>query len=190
MFDFVLGDYNKEHWYWEIVEFGRKLLLSGLMGLVGRGSIAQAVVCTVIAFFFFAFSLSERPYQSKTLNTIKIVSEFQIFLILLTCVVLQTNRGSLDEEHITVDGYGLIQILATLCIVPFVLFMIVRQMRALEHMVEDVIEEVIDHSVDESGAAIFEVEGGLGKSDVADREGETFEFENPVMEETADASAE
>ena len=33
-YDFVLGDYNKEHWYWEVVELGRKLILGGLIGLV------------------------------------------------------------------------------------------------------------------------------------------------------------
>jgi len=34
VYDFVLGDYNKEHWYWEVVELGRKLILGGLIGLV------------------------------------------------------------------------------------------------------------------------------------------------------------
>jgi hypothetical protein len=34
VYDFVLGDYNKEHWYWEVVELGRKLILAGLIGLV------------------------------------------------------------------------------------------------------------------------------------------------------------
>jgi hypothetical protein len=84
-FEFVLGDYDKNHWYWEVnemqshsievaerlvnatgdilarilpmrsslctlqvVELGRKLILSGLIGLVGRKTIAQSVVGLVL----------------------------------------------------------------------------------------------------------------------------------------------
>mgnify|MGYP003329115687 CR=1 FL=1 len=38
-FDFVLCDYETEHWYWEFVERIRKLILAGLIGLVGRGTV-------------------------------------------------------------------------------------------------------------------------------------------------------
>ena len=41
LWDFVLSDYHTTHWYWEIVELSRKLILAGLIGLVGSGSIAQ-----------------------------------------------------------------------------------------------------------------------------------------------------
>jgi hypothetical protein len=34
VFDFVLGDYKKDCWYWEVVELCRKLILAGLIGLV------------------------------------------------------------------------------------------------------------------------------------------------------------
>ena len=36
LFAFVIGGYNKEHWYWEVIELGRKLILAGLIGLVCR----------------------------------------------------------------------------------------------------------------------------------------------------------
>ena len=65
--------------YWEVVELGRKLILSGLLGLVGRGSIAQSVAGVMIAFVFFALTFKERPYKSNSLNWIKIFSEFQLY---------------------------------------------------------------------------------------------------------------
>jgi hypothetical protein len=34
IFAFVLGDYDTAHWYWEVVELGRKLILAGFIGLV------------------------------------------------------------------------------------------------------------------------------------------------------------
>ena len=46
--------------YWEVVELTRKLILSGLIGVVGRGTVAQAVAGTLIAFYFFAISYREQ----------------------------------------------------------------------------------------------------------------------------------
>ena len=42
------------------MELGRKLTLAGLIGVVGRGTVAQACVATLIAFWFFAISFKER----------------------------------------------------------------------------------------------------------------------------------
>ena len=69
-FNFILGDYDKEHWYWEIIEFWRKLLLAGLIALVGRGTISQAVLATLISFLFFAAVIREMPFNAERLNFI------------------------------------------------------------------------------------------------------------------------
>ena len=71
-FDFILGDYKTTHWYWEVIELFRKLVLAGLISLIGRGSIAQSVVATLIAFYFFAISYREQPFISMRLNNIKV----------------------------------------------------------------------------------------------------------------------
>ena len=80
--------------YWEVVELTRKLILSGLIGVVGRGTVAQAVAGTLIAFYFFAISYREQPFRSRGLNRIKIFSELQLFwcvrctstvLVLIAC---------------------------------------------------------------------------------------------------------
>ena len=64
--------------YWEIVELIRKLILAGLIGLVGRGTVLQIVVATVISFVFFALAFREMPYNSARLNAIKVLSELQL----------------------------------------------------------------------------------------------------------------
>ena len=99
-------------------ELARKLILAGLVGLVGRGSIAQAAVATVIAFLFFAVSVREQPYKKPTMNWIKLFSEFQIFGVLLMCVVLQAEAVGFETEVVTVEVYGVIQTVLTLAIVP------------------------------------------------------------------------
>ena len=86
--------------------------------VLGRGSIAQTALATVISFGFFALHLDLMPYKSFTLNVAKAVSEVQIFVVLLVCVILQTNRIGLDSELVSIDAYGVIQTLATILIVP------------------------------------------------------------------------
>ena len=56
----------------------RKLILAGLIGLAGRGSVFQTVVATLISFTFFALSFREMPYNTRRLNGIKVFSEFQL----------------------------------------------------------------------------------------------------------------
>ena len=126
-------------------ELARKLILAGLVGFVGRGSIAQAAVATVIAFLFFAVSVREQPYKTSTMNWIKLFSEFQIFGVLLICVVLQAQAVGFDAEVITVEVYGAIQTALTLVIVPVVAYFLVGSMRDLKaevaHLQEDLHKE-------------------------------------------------
>ena len=56
----------------------RKLILAGLIGLAGRGTVFQTVVATLISFMFFAFSFREMPYNTRRLNAVKTFSEFQL----------------------------------------------------------------------------------------------------------------
>ena len=71
-FDFVLADYDTAHWYWEIVELVRKLILAGLIGLVGRGTVLQTVLASLISFMFCALSFREMPLRTRRLNVVKV----------------------------------------------------------------------------------------------------------------------
>jgi hypothetical protein len=121
-FDFVLGDYKKTHWYWEVVELSRKLILSGLIGLFGRGTVAQVSVATLTSFVYFAFNFREAPFEESRMNFVKVTSEFQIFGILLICIILQTKEANFAMESISIDGYGYTQIALTVCILPVTIY--------------------------------------------------------------------
>ena len=58
-----------------------QMVMTGLIGLLGRGSIFQVFCATVISFLFFATSLHAKPFDSAGLNIVKIVSEFQLLVI-------------------------------------------------------------------------------------------------------------
>jgi hypothetical protein len=133
MFSLLVADYKPQYWYWEPVELVRKLLLSGILSLVGRGSIAQAALGTVISFAFFALHLKVEPYNTTTLNFVKAVSEVQLFLVLQTSVVLQRHNAGFDSETLQPEAYmyGDIQTVATLLIAPVLVFLIGYNVKGL-----------------------------------------------------------
>jgi hypothetical protein len=139
MFNFLIGDYKPEFWYWEVVELLRKLMLSGILSLVGRGSIAQATLGTTITFVFFALHLRVMPYKSVTLNFTKAVSEVQLFVVLLMSVLLQSHSVGFDGEAVTIEDYGLIQTVFTIMIAPVVICLIVYNAKQLHERPADAI---------------------------------------------------
>ena len=141
MFNFLIGDFKPKYWFWEVVELFRKLLLSGILSLVGRGSIAQAVLGTVISFAFFALHLRLLPYKSSTLNTFKAVSEIQMFAVLLLSVVLQQHNVGFDSEVVTVDDYGLMQTVATVMFAPVIICLIAYNVKGLAAEANDTMLE-------------------------------------------------
>jgi hypothetical protein len=137
-FDFVLADYRTDRWYWEVVELGRKLVLSGLIGLFGRGTIAQTFAATLLSFLFFAFSVHMQPYKQPKMNLIKAFTEFQIFGVLLVCIILQTDASGLPISGIgNMDFYGSFQLYLTVAVFPLVLYTVLRQASELRARRED-----------------------------------------------------
>ena len=139
---------------------------AGLIGLAGRGSVFQCVVAALVSFMFFAVAYRERPFESSRLNFVKACSEFQLFGILLICVVLQSSKvgGIPSTEIMRNDGYGVCQLILTLAIVPITGYV-------LRKRVIDMREEIIT------------LAASLSSRDLTEEGGDESEFlENPVHE--------
>lgn len=119
------------------MELARKLALSGLIGLFQRGSVLQTVCATVISFFFFAMAFRERPFEEDRLNAVKIYSEFQIFGILLICIVIQTRSVDFSAEMAGLNEYGKAQVALTMSILPLTIYVVAK---GIKEVVEDVVE--------------------------------------------------
>ena len=112
----------------QVVELTRKLILTGLIGLVGRGSVAQAVAGLGISFYFFAISTRYQPFVKPTLNKIKAFSEVQIFAILGISVVIQTANVGADfdsEEAVTIDHYGQMLVVLAVAFLPITVYFVI-----------------------------------------------------------------
>jgi hypothetical protein len=160
-----------------------ELILSGLIGLSGRGTILQSFVAVLISFFFFALNVKQRPFKREMLNRIKIFSEVQLFVVLLVCVVLQTDHAGLPETGFaTADFYGGCQLFITISILPVVLIAVVLRFRRRklkqEGRGED--EDDDDRFEDETAAAA----GAKAASAAFEADGDTSKIRtaNPIYD--------
>jgi hypothetical protein len=109
----------------------RKLIMTGLIGLplpfFSRGSVAQAFLATLITVYFLNFTSKRAPFKWDGVNSLKIVSEVQIVVIMLTLLVLQTDAKGLDTQSMGRSFYGGLQVAVTMAIIPFVIYVCAKQ---------------------------------------------------------------
>ena len=114
----------------------------GFIGLFRKGSIAQVVLATLISLFFFAVTVREQPFELRRLNLIKIFSEFQVFGVLLVCVVLQTHEQGFATEVVTIDDYGTMQTVLTLAVLPVTAYFLLRTLREMRAQAKSDLSEL------------------------------------------------
>ena len=56
-YGFLTGDYRPDCYYYEIVCYSKKLVLSGVSVMVGRGTLAQICMCSVNRFSLFGLTV-------------------------------------------------------------------------------------------------------------------------------------
>ena len=107
-------------------------MFTGLIGLLGRGSVAQTVVASFVAAMFFGAHCVAYPFEKSNLNMVKTCSEFIILAVLVVCIVQKTYVAADDfnaEEAITMNGYGAIQTGMCIMLLPTTAFFVAKQLR-------------------------------------------------------------
>jgi hypothetical protein len=75
----------------------RKLLLVGVLVVVGRGSVAQIVCAAGFSLLFIMLHFKLWPYKLSADNVFKAMVEVQIFLIIQVALVLKINLEAVGE---------------------------------------------------------------------------------------------
>lgn len=76
--------YEAPFWFWEILEFFRKLVLSGILVFVQPGTSAQVLVAIMVSVLFLGFVSYFKPYEKDTDDTFGFIS----FICLVYTLVL------------------------------------------------------------------------------------------------------
>merc|ERR1711907_369835 len=88
---FLWGSYESRYYWWEVVEMARKLVLTGLLVIFLEGSVLQlctGLVVTVVSLVIYA---NICPYSSLTDDVLQLFCLAQLFITLLSGMVLKVN---------------------------------------------------------------------------------------------------
>jgi len=112
--EFLVGSHEQRFFWWELVEYGRKFLLTGALIFAEQSSVSQTFIGMIISFFFFALVSDTMPYQEDAADRLKMFSESQLFVTLLCSLMLQTdlsekfiNRDVIDATLVTVNVFAM-----------------------------------------------------------------------------------
>ena len=101
--------------FWECLDMLRKLLLVGLLTVVGRGSTFQVCVGMWTCLIFLVAHVATMPFRFYEDNVLKASSEFHLFLTLMLVLVLKVD---LSGEFLVEHGYDIILTTTFLVAVP------------------------------------------------------------------------
>ena len=90
----LVRDYKEECFYFEIVDWVRKMLLGGMLMFVERGSFAQILLGTALSIAFLIVQIVLQPYKLAHHNVLKTMGEATILLAFLCSFQLQAGAGA------------------------------------------------------------------------------------------------
>ena len=68
-------------WSWEVVELGRKLILTSILALVVPGSATQVTVGVLVAFAMLLLFQRHRPYAAPGMTFVASVAQVNLFVV-------------------------------------------------------------------------------------------------------------
>jgi hypothetical protein len=93
-YGFLLRAYGPRHYWFEIFDMLRKLLLVGVLVVVDRGSVAQVACAACLSLGFIMLHFKLWPYKLSADNVFKAQVEVQIFLTILAALLLKEDLST------------------------------------------------------------------------------------------------
>jgi hypothetical protein len=120
---FLFDPYTPGYWWFEVFETARRLAMTGVLSAIDPGSDVQLAVGIVTTFCASMVFVGCTPYAETKDNVLGVLTNAQIFLVMLTALVMKRNgSGGEDERGVG----GLLIALNVLCVVVFVAFGVVQ----------------------------------------------------------------
>ncbi|KAG5175700.1 pectin lyase fold/virulence factor [Tribonema minus] len=105
---FLWQPYRRQFWYWEVVECGRRLLLSGGLVFILPGSFGQSVYACIFAYFSILVYLRCGPHNCKLDATLYSLGATILFLTMFVALVAQYGSLDVDEKDANIISVMLI----------------------------------------------------------------------------------
>ena len=93
------GHYHTQFYYWEPLDMIRKLMLTGLITFLGKGTVSQLFVAILVTFFFFCLHIACAPYRQSEDNVLKGCADLELFFVMLVTLVKKLGNEDEDLAH-------------------------------------------------------------------------------------------
>ena len=97
-FSFLLQSYKPRYHWWECCDLLRKLVLVGLVLLVGKGTTLQVLVAVFFSAAFLVLHIKTWPFKDDADNCFRAASEVHVFITFVVCLALKGERERGGED--------------------------------------------------------------------------------------------
>jgi hypothetical protein len=98
---FLTDTYKQKFWYWEVLDLGRRLLLTGIVIFIAPATIGQLCGGALFSFFFFKVHCYFRPYATVGHNFLQGAAQAVLTLCLLCGLLAQAGvSGARDDAGV------------------------------------------------------------------------------------------
>jgi hypothetical protein len=118
-FGSVYKDYTPNNYYFDLLDLGRRLLLTGGLILVGEESNTQIFLGLLLNVMWLVLVLFRRPYKAYWDNILSIVLSFQLVMVMLCGNALELNRltPAKKDDVYEESSFGMLMVVFTVFIV-------------------------------------------------------------------------
>eukprot|EP00936_MAST-01D_sp_MAST-1D-sp1_P001105 g1105.t1 len=97
---FLCRDYTVGCWYWETVEILRKLLLTGFIVFLKKGTLLQVVVSMLIEIAYLASLVHKRPFIRNGDQKFALMTSLNLLVYMFTALLLEVDALLTQMSHL------------------------------------------------------------------------------------------
>ena len=102
-YGFLYDRYREEVYYFESVEFLRKLILVGAVLFLYKGSIMQIAIAFIVSTVFFILHIKLQPFKDESDERLQSITLAASMITLFSAIMLSAVQNTPEEEQ---EGYG------------------------------------------------------------------------------------
>jgi len=88
---FLWNAYEPQFWYWEVVEAGRRIVLTAVLSVIFSGTSTQAILAVIVSLTFVKMYSFYEPYGASDDNITAEVGQYQIFFTFFGAMIYQRS---------------------------------------------------------------------------------------------------
>ena len=100
----VFAAYEADYWYWEVIEQIKKVLLTGFLIIVAKGSSVQILVAEVITAIYLLAMVRTVPYHSDADDLLQSIASICLLFTLMIVFALKTDDPDKPQYDKNVMG--------------------------------------------------------------------------------------